>query len=135
MPSDLDRSGQLTNAGTPSGSATKGDTESDVDVTTPPVAPTAAPLPQAKRRSASRAAWSALIVGIVVLVFLLIFVLQNNVPAQFTFWAWTFTLPSGVAMLFAAIGGALVTAMVGTARMFVLGRRVRNLELHRDDAP
>ena len=94
--------------------------------------PTPAAVPQAKKRSFSRAAWFALIVGAIVLIFLLVFVLQNNVPTQFTFWAWTFTLPLGVAVLFAAIAGALVTAMVGTARMFVLGRSVRNLEHQRD---
>jgi uncharacterized integral membrane protein len=38
----------------------------------------------------------------------------------------------GVAVLFAAIAGALVMAMVGTTRMFVLGRSVRNLEHQRD---
>jgi uncharacterized integral membrane protein len=41
-------------------------------------------------------------------------------------------MPLGVAMLFAAIAGALVTAMVGTVRMFVLGRSVRTLEHERD---
>jgi len=69
------------------------------------------------------------------LIFLLVFVLQNNGPTLFTFWAWTFTLPLGIAMLFAAIAGALVTAMVGTARMIVLGRSVRNLEHERDKTP
>ena len=70
--------------------------------------------------------------GAVALIFLLIFVLQNNVPALFTFGPWTFAMPLGVAMLFAAIAGALVTAMVGTVRMFVLGRSVRTLEHERD---
>lgn len=55
------------------------------------------------------------------------FVLQTNVPALFTFGPWTFAMPLGVAMLFAAIAGALVTAMV-----FVLGRSVRALEHERD---
>jgi uncharacterized integral membrane protein len=108
------------------------DTEPDADVTRPPVPPTPTPLPRAYKRSFSRAAWFALIVGAVALIFLLIFVLQNNVPALFTFGAWTFTSPLGVAMLFAAIAGALVTAMVGTVRMFVLGRSVRTLEHERD---
>ena len=146
MPSDLDRPGESTSAGTPSAKEPHVDTQPDAGVMTPPVPPTPAPVPptpaavpptpaavpQAKKRSFSRAAWFALIVGAIVLIFLLVFVLQNNVPTQFTFWAWTFTLPLGVAVLFAAIAGALVTAMVGTARMFVLGRSVRNLEHQRD---
>jgi uncharacterized integral membrane protein len=78
-------------------------------------------------RSLSGAAWTALVVGVVALIFILVFVLQNNVSAQFTFLAWTFSMPLGVAALFAAIGGALITAGVGTIRMIVLGRSVRRL--------
>ncbi len=84
-----------------------------------------------RKRSISRAAWFALVVGVFVLIFMLIFILQNNVSAQFTFLAWTFAVPLGVAVLFAAIGGALVTAMVGTVRMIVLGRSVKRLEQER----
>ena len=86
------------------------------------------PSTDATRRSRSRAAWFALVVGAVVLIFMLIFVLQNPVSARFTFLAWDFTIPLGVAVLFAGIGGALITAMVGTIRMIVLGRNVRKLE-------
>jgi uncharacterized integral membrane protein len=39
-----------------------------------------------------------------------------------------------VAVLFAGIGGALITAMVGTIRMVVLGRSVRSLERQRGAA-
>ena len=85
-------------------------------------------LVEARRRSRSRAAWVALIVGVVVLIFMLVFILQNNVPTQFTFLAWTFSIPLGVSVLFAGIGGALITAMVGTIRMIVLGRSVKRLE-------
>ena len=87
-----------------------------------------ATLVDASRRSRSRAAWFALVVGVVVLIFMLVFILQNNVPTQFTFLAWTFSIPLGVGVLFAGIGGALITAMVGTIRMIVLGRNVKRLE-------
>ena len=93
-----------------------------------PVAAVAAP---AKGRSISRAAWLALVIGAIVLVFMLIFILQNNSPAQFTLLSWSFTTPMGVAMLLAAIAGALITAMVGTVRMVVLGRNVRRLQRER----
>lgn len=100
----------------------------------PAVAPSVAPSTDGKRRSRSRAAWFALIVGVIVLIFMLIFILQNNVPAQFTFLAWDFTIPLGVAVLFAGIGGALVTALVGGTRMIVLGRNVKKLEQARGTA-
>ena len=142
MPSDLDRPSDSSSAVTPSASKPEVDPQPGGAAMRPPVLPpptqvSPAPTPvlQAKKRSVSRAAWFALIVGAVVLIFLLVFVLQNNVPTLFTFWAWTFTMPLGVAMLFAAIGGALVTAMVGTARMIVLGRSVRSLEHERDLTP
>jgi uncharacterized integral membrane protein len=93
---------------------------------TEPSAPVV-PSVDAQRRSRSRAAWSALVVGVIVLIFMLVFILQNNVPTQFTFLAWNFTIPLGVAVLFAGIGGALITATVGTIRMVVLGRNVRKL--------
>ena len=81
-----------------------------------------------RKRSVSRAAWFALVLGVFVLIFMLVFILQNNVATQFTFLAWTFAVPLGVAVLFAAIGGALITAMVGTVRMIALGRNVKKLE-------
>ena len=85
------------------------------------------PSVDAERRSRSRAAWFALVVGVIVLIFMLVFILQNNVPTQFIFLAWNFTIPLGVAVLFAGIGGALITATVGTVRMVVLGRTARKL--------
>lgn len=95
-----------------------------------PLTPIPAPAPRpapARARNLSGTAWTALVVGIVALVFILIFVLQNNVPTQITLLAWTFSLPVGIAALFAAIAGALITAGVGTVRMIVLGRSVRHL--------
>ncbi len=91
---------------------------------------TTSPVPS-RRTSGSGAAWLALIIGAVVLVFMLIFILQNNAPAQFTLLAWSFSTPMGVAMLFAALAGALVAVMVGTVRMVVLRRNVRQLERER----
>ena len=60
------------------------------------------------------------------------FILQNNVPADFRYLGWTFSLPLGVAMLLAAVAGALVTALVGSVRVFRLGHRVRRLEKERE---
>ncbi len=69
--------------------------------------------------------WLALILGIVVLVALLIFVVQNNVPASFEYISWQFSLPLGVAMLLAAIAGALIMALVGSVRMMQLSLQLR----------
>lgn len=130
MPRDLDQPSHSHRADIPSTDAPRQRPKSDAGTAKASISERA--VPQATERSVSRAAWFALIAGAVALIFLLLFVLQNNAPTELTFWAWTFTSPVGVAMLFAAIAGALVTAMVGTARMIVLGRTVRSLEHERD---
>lgn len=86
------------------------------------------PEPEATH-SASRTAaiWVALVLGAIVLVLLLIFVLQNNTRAQFTYFTATFELPLGVAMLLAAIAGALVMGLVGSVRMAQQSLRMRRM--------
>ena len=66
------------------------------------------------------AAWWALIAGSLTLIVLLIFIAQNTESAPFTFFAWHWSLPLGVAFLLAAVGGGLLTVAVGTARMLQL---------------
>lgn len=71
--------------------------------------------------------WISLILGAIVLVLLLIFIIQNNVPAQFEYFSAQFELPLGVAMLLAAIAGALIMALVGSVRMFQMSWTIRKL--------
>lgn len=75
------------------------------------------------------ALWSSLILGFLVLIVLLIFIAQNTASTPFAFLTWHWNLPLGVAILFAAVCGGLITAFVSAARMFQL-RRVakKNLE-------
>ena len=84
-----------------------------------------------QRRGVSGAVWAALILGVLILILLLIFIMQNNTSTQFAYMAWQFTLPLGVAMLFSAIAGALITALVGSVRLFKLNSRVRKLQKER----
>lgn len=71
--------------------------------------------------------WAALILGAIVLIMLLIFVVQNSARTNFEYITWTFALPLGVAMLLAAIAGALVMALVGSVRMFQMSRTIKKL--------
>ncbi|MEW1981644.1 LapA family protein [Citricoccus sp. NPDC079358] len=84
------------------------------------------------RTGVSGGTWIALILGAVVLVLLLIFILQNNVDADFAYFGWSFSLPLGVAMLFAAIAGVLVMGLFGSVRLIKLGHRVRKLQRERE---
>jgi uncharacterized integral membrane protein len=70
-------------------------------------------------------AWVAAIVAVVALVFLLIFILQNLSGAHVYFLGAAGTLPMGVAMLFAAVAGALLIALFGSARVLQLRRAAR----------
>jgi uncharacterized integral membrane protein len=69
--------------------------------------------------------WVAVIIAAWVLVFFLIFVLQNPDRVNVFFLGAAGTLPLGVAMLFAAIAGALVVALIGSARIIQLRRTAR----------
>lgn len=71
--------------------------------------------------------WISLILGAIVLVLLLIFVIQNSQSASFEYFNATFDLPLGVAMLLAAIAGALVMALVGSVRMFQMSWTIRKM--------
>lgn len=66
------------------------------------------------------ALWSSLIVGFLVLIVLLIFISQNTAMGTFHFLGWNWTLPLGVALLLAAVGGGLLTVLVGAARIVQL---------------
>lgn len=85
-----------------------------------------------QKQGITGATWIALILGALILILLLIFILQNNVSADFAFFGLGFSLPLGVAMLFAAIAGVLIAALLGSVRLFKLSRRVRKLEKERE---
>ncbi|WP_219419250.1 LapA family protein [Pseudonocardia nigra] len=76
-------------------------------------------------RSRTGGLWTSLILSALVLLFLLIFILQNNVPVQINFLGLSGTLPTGVALLFAAIAGLLLVAIPGGLRILQLRRAAR----------
>ena len=71
------------------------------------------------------ALWTALIAGFLILIVLLIFITQNTASASFQFFTWHWSLPLGVAILLAAVGGGLLTVAVGTARIYQLRRMAK----------
>lgn len=72
--------------------------------------------------------WVGLILSSVMLIFLLIFILQNRMPVQISFLGWTGTLPTAIALLFAAIAGILLLAIPGGVRMLQLRRATRSMD-------
>ena len=69
--------------------------------------------------------WVAVIAGLVVLVVLLVFILQNLDPATVHFFGAQGSLPLAIAMLFSAIGGAALVALIGGARILQLRKQTR----------
>jgi len=85
------------------------------------------PVQQLEEVGFTRAAalWTSLILGFLILIVLLIFITQNTASTPFTFLQWHWNLPLGVAILLAAVGGGLLTALVSAARMFQLRRAAK----------
>jgi uncharacterized integral membrane protein len=69
--------------------------------------------------------WTGLILSALVLLLLLVFILQNSAPIQITFLGASGTLPTGVALLLAAIAGLLLVAIPGGLRILQLRRAAR----------
>lgn len=77
--------------------------------------------------------WTAVILFALVLILLLIFILQNGQRVKVSFLGFDGHLPLAVAMLLAAIAGALLIAIPGMGRMVQLrrvARRHRTAEAH-----
>jgi uncharacterized integral membrane protein len=69
--------------------------------------------------------WAGLVLSAVVGVLLLVFILQNTEPVRITFLWLGGSLPTGVALLFAAIAGILLVAIPGTWRILQLRREAK----------
>jgi uncharacterized integral membrane protein len=95
--------------------------------TEPTPAPDTAPREPPVKFTRAAALWTALVLGFLILIVLLIFIAQNTANTPFTFFNLHWTLPLGVAILLAAIGGGLLTVAVGTARMLQLRRTAKKI--------
>ena len=72
--------------------------------------------------------WTMVGIGVVLLVAILVFILQNSQRVRMQFLMVNGTLPLGVALLFAALLGALLVLVAGAARVLqlrVVARRHR----------
>jgi len=64
---------------------------------------------------------------VLVLLLLLIFILQNGARVTIQFFGADPTLPLGVALLLAAVLGALLVALVGVARVVQLRHTAKKI--------
>jgi putative membrane protein len=105
-------------------------------VTTPAVegaaaaeAPPAQPAPPVRQHVVHRTRvgglWVGLALSAVVLLLLLVFILENGQKANIGYFGAHGQLPLGVALLLAAVAGALLVIIPGTGRILQLRRTAR----------
>ncbi|WP_447008389.1 LapA family protein [Saccharothrix isguenensis] len=129
MPRDNDRNEALPTTPIPTGhpqAAGPQDTGSGAVEPVPPV-PSGEPDRPRQKLKPTRISgtWVAVLASIVVLIVLLVFILQNLGGITIHFMGAAGTLPLGVALLFAAIAGAILVALVGAARITQLRRQAK----------
>lgn len=73
--------------------------------------------PSGAPRTRTSAAFKGFVGGALVLLLLLIFILENTERVKISYFGATGHLTLGVALLLAAVGGALLVAIVGAARI------------------
>ena len=97
------------------------------EITTP--APPEAGVPEPVRRRVPRtragAAWVGVCAAAIIAVALVIFAVQNTRSVEISFLWMTTSTPVALALLIGAIGGILLTLVLGTARITQLRRQVR----------
>jgi uncharacterized integral membrane protein len=93
----------------------------------PGPAPTTAVPSTVPKRTRVSGIWVASVAAVVVLLLLLIFILQNGESVKINIFGANPTLPIGVALLLAAVLGALLVALVSAARVVQLRRTTRKM--------
>lgn len=83
------------------------------------------PAPSKNVRATTRAGviWVFTVVAILVLILLVIFMMQNQAQATVYFLGFEGQMALGISMLLAAVGGALIVAVVAAARIIQLRSR------------
>lgn len=103
-------------AGPPHGPATASQNPADQAVTSPD-----GRVP----RTRAGATWFGICVAALILVVLIVFMLQNTRSVEITFLAMHGNLPLAMALLVAAVGAAILTMVIGAARITQLRRLTR----------
>ncbi len=114
--------GIMTSAPPPSPSSDEG------SVATPSPANDSMPAPGASGLTRASAVWVATGAALLLLSLLIVFMLQNSSKVEVHFLGLTGTIPLGMALLIAAVGGGVVVAIAGIARVTQLrfsARRTR----------
>lgn len=80
------------------------------------------------RFTRTSAIWVSIGIALLLLVLLIIFILQNSTRVDVQFLGLDGTIPLGVALLIAAVGGGVLVAIAGIARITQLRIGARRLK-------
>ena len=89
-------------------------------VETPPAAAPEAPAPETRQVTRAGMVWVAVASALVVLILLIAFILQNQEYVQVKFFGLQGSVPLGIALFIAAVGGGVLVAIAGAARIIQL---------------
>ncbi|MFQ4150230.1 DUF1049 domain-containing protein [Arthrobacter sp. LAPM80] len=94
-----------------------------------PLNPASEPVPTKAPIKVTRASmmWVATAAGLLVLVLLIIFILQNQESVTLHYFGFNGTVAIGVGVFIGAVGGGIIVAVAGTARIIQLRTRARRL--------
>ena len=92
---------------------------------TPSLEEVPSPAPGAPSLTRASAVWVATGVALLLLILLIVFVLQNSTKVEVHFLSLSGTIPLGMALLIAAVGGGVVVAIAGIARVTQLRLNAR----------
>jgi uncharacterized integral membrane protein len=84
----------------------------------------------APRFTRASAAWVATAVALLLLVMLIVFILQNSTRVEVHYLGFAGSIPLGMALLIAAVGGGVMVAIAGVARVTQLRRHARRTRHH-----
>jgi uncharacterized integral membrane protein len=79
----------------------------------------------APRLTRASAVWVATGAALLLLTLLIVFILQNSTKVEVHYFGMSGTIPLGMALLIAAVGGGVVVAIAGVARVAQLRMSAR----------
>lgn len=93
-----------------------------------------APPDKAQGLTRASAAWVGTAATLLLLVMLIVFILQNPTRVEVSYLGFTGSLPLGVALLLAAVGGGVLVAIAGVSRVLQLRMNARRIRRRKPGA-
>ncbi|WP_247043965.1 LapA family protein [Arthrobacter rhizosphaerae] len=93
--------------------------------------------PRSKDNAATRTGmlWAAVATSLAVMVVMIVFILQNQDYIQVRFFGLIGSVPVGIALVIAAVGGGILVAISGAARIVQLRSATRRQRMKARQGP